>query len=92
MRRPWAWLGGAAGGLAVWRYLRRRPEPAPGEVADPVDELRAKLAESQVVADERDEFESGETPVDEADPDARRRSVHEQARTTLDELSRDDEG
>ena len=70
--------------LAFWR--RRRA----GTPADPADELRAKLEESRAVADERDEFEAGETPVDEADPEARRRRVHEQARATIDELRRDD--
>ena len=35
---------------------------------------------------ERDSFEEGETPMDQADPNARRRSVHEQARARLDKL------
>jgi hypothetical protein len=50
----------------VFRWLRRRRESEP----DPAAELRAKLEESRAVADERDDFESGETPVDEADPGA----------------------
>ncbi len=76
------------GAFAVWRWLRRKPAPAaPVEEPDPrAEELRAKLAESKAVADERAAFEEGETPVDEADPDARRRSVHEAARARLDEL------
>ena len=69
--------------------------------------LRARLEESRSVAAERDEFESGETPldqadpdarapaeptpVDEADPEARRRAVHEQTRARIDELSGRDE-
>jgi hypothetical protein len=88
----------------VFRWLRRRRESAP----DPAAELRAKLEESRSVADERDEFEAGETPldradpdagaqvapppVDEADPEARRRAVHEQTRARIDELSGRDEG
>ena len=73
------------GAFAVWRWLRRKPAPA--EEPDPrAEELRAKLEESKAVADERAVFEEGETPVDEADPDARRRSVHEQARARIDEL------
>lgn len=87
MARARAWLGGAVGGFAVWRLLRRKAAQPRVETPDPAEELRTKLAESRSVADDRDEFESGETPVDEADPDARRRSVHEQARATLDELS-----
>ena len=72
------------GALAVWRWLRRKPKPAPEP--DPADALRARLDESRALVGERDEFEDGETPVDEADPDARRRSVHDQARARLDEL------
>ena len=89
----------------MFRWLRRKRESEP-EV-DPAAELRAKLEESRA-ADDRDEFESGETPVDradpdastpvapepvdEADPEARRRAVHEQARARIDELSGTDEG
>jgi hypothetical protein len=72
------------GAFAVWRWFRRKPRPTPGP--DPADALRARLEESRALVGERDEFEDGETPVDEADPDARRRSVHEQARSRLDEL------
>jgi hypothetical protein len=84
VNRRFAWLGGAVGAFTVFRRLRRKPAPAPGP--DPADALRAKLEESRAVIDERDAFEEGETPVDEADPDARRRSVHNQARARLDEL------
>jgi hypothetical protein len=72
------------GAFAVWRWLRRRPRPAPEP--DPADALRARLDESRALVDQRDRFEEGETPGDEVDPDARRRSVHEQARERLDEL------
>jgi hypothetical protein len=68
----------------VFRWLRRRKKDA-----DPAEELRAKLEESRAVAEDRDEFEAGETPVDEADPEARRRAVHERTRARIDELSRD---
>ena len=71
----------------MFRWLRRKRT----QERDPADELRAKLAESRVAADERDEFEAGETPIDEADPEARRRRVHEQARARIDELSSSDE-
>jgi hypothetical protein len=91
----------------VFRWLRRRRESEPEP--DPAAALRAKLEESRAVADDRDEFESGETPldradpdasappaapppVDESDPEARRRAVHEQARARIDELSGRDEG
>jgi hypothetical protein len=74
------------GAFGMWRLLRRRQKPAPAPAHDPADALRAKLEESRALVDERDAFEEGETPVDQADPDARRRSVHEDARARLDEL------
>ena len=84
MDRRFAWLGAAAGAVAVWRWRWRRRKPVE---ADPAESLRAKLEESRAVADERDSFEERETPVDEAaDPQARRRSVHEDARARMDEL------
>jgi hypothetical protein len=91
MRRLYAWLAGVVGGAAVYRAFRRRPGP----VREPdarAGELRAKLAQAREAGDDRDSFEAGETPVDRvevADPkdlDARRRSVHEQARTAIDEM------
>jgi hypothetical protein len=85
MDRRFAWLGAAAGALAVWRWRRRKPKPQVEH--DPAESLRAKLEESRAVVDERDRFEERETPVDEvADPEARRRSVHEGARARIDEL------
>ena len=86
MDKRFAWLGGTLGGLAVWRWVRRKPSAVPAAPPDPAETLRAKLAESRALVGERDAFEEGETPVDQADPDARRRSLHEQARERLDEL------
>lgn len=79
------------GGLALARaFLRRRPAaPPPPEVPDTrADELRRKLDESRGLAEEREEFEAGETPVDQVtlDADARRRDVHQRGRATLDEM------
>ena len=91
VKRALAGFGGAVGGVALVRLLRRRRAPTRAVERDPADALRAKLDESRTVAVDREEFESGETPVDEADPDSRRRAVHEQARAQLDELSRPDE-
>jgi hypothetical protein len=59
---------------------------------DPAEELKARLAEARAAGDDREEFEAGETPVDEApdpDVDSRRRSVHERARTAIDEMKGD---
>jgi hypothetical protein len=72
-------------GAAVYRRLRgTRSAPEP----DPAVELRRKLDESRTIVEERDEFESAETPVDQAEPglDDRRRAVHDQARSAIDEM------
>lgn len=76
MKRLLTWAAGAAGGLAAYRAATRRkaaPEAAP-VVSDPAAELRAKLAETRADEPELD------------GPDARRRDVHEQARSALDEM------
>jgi hypothetical protein len=86
VKRLYAWLAGLAGGAAVYRAFRRQP---PVAEPDPADELKARLAKARAAGDDRDAFEAGETPVDEApdpDVDARRRSVHERARTAIDEM------
>jgi hypothetical protein len=88
-----AWLGGAIGvaGAAAYRALRRRPAPVPA--ADPrADELRQRLDESRALVDEREEFESAETPVDQAEPADvadRRRAVHERGRAAADQMRRE---
>jgi hypothetical protein len=93
MKRLNAWLAGVAGGMAAYRLFRRRPQPQPWPEpapADPAAELKAKLAAARAAGDDREQFEAGETPVDEAaDPETRRRSVHEQARAAIDEMQGD---
>jgi hypothetical protein len=74
-----------AGGLGIGALLRRRRRPAPA--VPHADDLRAKLAEARSLQGEREEFEAGETPVDQVpDVDARRADVHERARQAIDEL------
>ena len=81
MDRRFAWLGAAVGALAVWKW-RRRPKPDVAE--DPAESLRAKLEESRAAAEPEPQ---PQPPVaDEADLDARRRSVHEDARARMEEL------
>jgi hypothetical protein len=81
----------------VARRLRRRPsEPPQPLTSDPAAELRQKIDEARALAAERDEFEAGETPVDEAEPasvDERRRQVHADAESALNEMraERDEE-
>ena len=89
VRARTAWLGAVGvAGAAVVRALRRKPAPVPA--ADPrAEELRQKLDESRVVVDEREEFESAETPVDEAEVDDRRRAVHDRGRAAAEQMRGD---
>lgn len=80
MKRLTAWIGGAAGGIALYRLWKRRPaEPA---TVDPADELRAKLAETREpeATPFFDEVAEPETPEE------RRRRVHEEGRSAIDEM------
>jgi hypothetical protein len=86
MRTRLAWVAGALGAAGVaYRALRRGPSTA----ADPrADDLRRKLDESKPLVGERDEFESGETTVDEVESsvDEKRTSAHERGRAAVDEM------
>jgi hypothetical protein len=73
-----------AGGLGLRALLRRR---RPALSASPADDLRAKLEAAKGLVGEREEFESGETPIDEvADVDTRRADAHARARQAIDDL------
>jgi hypothetical protein len=48
--------------------------------------LRRNLDESKPLVEEREEFESGETTVDEATLDEKRAGVHEQGRAAMREM------
>lgn len=78
MRRALAWVGGALGLAALWRFLRQeqeaaRPAPAPPEPSlatepDPASELRAKLDEARDAASDRDDYDAAEgQPLDEVE-------------------------
>jgi hypothetical protein len=101
MRRLTAWIGGVAGGVAAYRFFRRRPQVAPEPSAEPAppppepaepderaEELRAKLAENRAV-DEPPLVEPEEPPVA---VDERRQRVHEEGRAALDEMKSEDAG
>jgi hypothetical protein len=86
VKRLLGWIAGAMGGVAAYRWLRRRPkvatEPPPAEPDDRVDELRAKLAESRET-----EPVTAEQPEREPEsPEDRRRRVHEEGQATLDDM------
>jgi hypothetical protein len=101
MRRLTAWIGGVAGGIAAYRFWRRRgqaeaepstaaPETAP-ETAEPderAEELREKLAESRA-GEEPSPAEPDEPPEE---VEERRQRVHDEGRAALDEMRSDDAG
>ena len=86
MRSRFAWLVAGAGAVAAaTRFLRKPTQPEPP--GDPrADELRRRIDESRGLEDEREEFESAETPVDEADPETRRKHVHERGRAAVERM------
>jgi hypothetical protein len=90
MRARTAWLGAiGVAGAAVLRSLRRKPATV-GPAPDPrAEELRQRIDESRALVDERDEFESAETPVDQAEVDDRRRAVHERGREAVERMRGD---
>ena len=91
MKRLTAWLAGAAGGLAAYRLLRRSPQPAPEPPPEPPaaaeDGPDPRAAELRARLDAAGREEAPEPPAEEPQtPDERRRAVHEQARSALDEM------
>ena len=89
VRARTAWLGAiGVAGAAVVRALRRKPAAPPSPPDPRAEELRQRLDESRALVDEREEFESAETPVDQAyapdDPETRRRGVHEAGRAAAE--------
>jgi hypothetical protein len=97
VRRLLAPIAAAAAAVGLLRLLSRRRRSAPEVVDDPpgldsrAEELRRKLAESRGVADDREAWSSGEVPVDEAepvpaDPDKRRRRVHDEGRSAAERM------
>jgi hypothetical protein len=90
MRHRAAWIAGAVGAVGVaYRAVRRRKGDLDHKAPDPrADELRRKLDDSKQLVEEREEFESGETHVDEAEAsvDAKRAAAHERARGAAREM------
>jgi hypothetical protein len=74
----------------------RAAEQAEEQTAEPADpraeQLRARIEEAKAAGDDRDDFEAGETPVNEADPATRRSAVHEAARARIEEMAERREG
>jgi len=83
------------GAAAFWRTRRKRKAaaelPASENGHDPAGELRAKLAESRaaenaVAPDEPAPVASADAEASPLDPEVRRKSVHDRARASIDEL------
>ncbi len=97
MRSRVAWLL-AGFGLAAAIAARLRARSAPRVEVEPAgdpraDELRERIAESRELLTEREEFEAAETPVDQAaDPEARRREIHQRGRAAVDRMRGDGGG
>jgi hypothetical protein len=94
MRRLTAWIGGALGGIAAYRLLRRRSqdvaEPVAAEPDTRAEELRSKLAESRTAEPAAEPVAEEERAVEpEESPEDRRRRVHEEGRAALDEMQSD---
>jgi hypothetical protein len=98
MRRLIKWIGGTAGGIAAYRFVRRQEaslQAAPDVMVDEpdarADELRVKLAETRAAEPVTVEVEVEELlPEPEAEsPEDRRRRVHEEGRAALDEMRSD---
>lgn len=100
MRRLIGWIGGAAGGITAYRFLRRRRAAEVETEPDArAEELREKLAESRAeestaepaAEPAAEEPADGETetetkPEGPESPDDRRRRVHEKGRAAIDEM------
>lgn len=96
MGRLLAGIGGAFGLAALWRLLRRAPEPESTGV-DPAEELRVRLEQAREAADDRDEFDASEgQPVDEVERppsiEERRQAIHDKAQQALGEMHGSDSG
>jgi hypothetical protein len=87
MRRLLALLGGLVLARAWLARRRAREAPAAPPGLDPrAGELRRRLDESRALAEEPEDFTSGETPVD---AEERRRDVHARGRSAIDEMRGD---
>jgi len=80
------------GALAFWRRRQQKAAELPGG-PDLADELRAKLAESRTAGegDEPEPVAVADAEASPLDPENRRKSVHDTARASIDELKSIDE-
>jgi hypothetical protein len=96
MKRALLAVATAVGLTALWRrrQRRKRQEELPAG-PDPAAELRAKLDESRAAAAAAAEEPAPDEPIaapveaSPLDPEARRRTVHDQARASIEDLGAD---
>ena len=91
MRSRFAWLVAGLGAVAAAARLLKRPPARAVDAHEPesdprAEDLRRRIDESRGLEDDREEFESAETPVDAADPETRRRHVHERGRAAVEQM------
>ena len=84
-------ITGLLGAAAFWRRRRHRQAGELSGGPDPAEELRARLAESRASEDavtpaEQPTIEAAEAATSPLDPEARRKSLHDRARASIDEL------
>ena len=83
-------IAGLLGALAFWRRRRKSAEPPAVDAGpDPAEELRARLAENRASGDAVEDEEpvtGADAEASPLDPETRRRSVHDRARASIDEL------
>jgi hypothetical protein len=81
-------ITGLLGAAAFWRrHQRKKTAELPAATGpDPADELRAKLAQSRTAETETETIAVEDAPASPLDPESRRKSVHDRARASIDEL------
>jgi hypothetical protein len=92
VKRLFAWVAGAAGGLAAYRAVKGKPsQPQSQPVADNrADELKARLQQAREAAgDHAEPLHAEPLDAEPLDPGTRRAQVHEQGRAALDEMRGD---
>jgi hypothetical protein len=89
MRRLLGWIGGAVGGIAAYRWLRREPLPEPDVTPEPdarAEELRARLAETRATEPVPEQVVEEPAAAEPESPEERRQRVHQEGRAALDEM------
>jgi hypothetical protein len=79
-------ITGLLGAAAFWRRRQRKKTAELPSGPDPAQELRAKLAQSREPEAEPEPIAVEDAPASPLDPESRRKSVHDRARASIDEL------